>query len=75
MVNLGACGYTLPSGVVPQADLNPAENYSHLLTSCKIAYGMGMCVVTAGLCTVLAVTLRRDVAHTPGEIYDKDCAV
>ncbi len=61
-ITSGACSYVLPPDDPAQADTNPAAHYPHLKSSCKLAYGLGMCVVSAGIATVLAVTVRRDAS-------------
>ena len=58
----GTCFYphTSPYSI----DVDPAENYTYVPGSCRIAHGLGVSVVIGALLTVLSVVLRAD--HNSG---------
>jgi len=54
----GACAYVITTTYNYKADVNPAENYGSLPTACKIANGMGICVLLAEVFVFIAVSNR-----------------
>mmetsp|Transcript_32442 Transcript_32442/g.46781 ORF Transcript_32442/g.46781 Transcript_32442/m.46781 type:complete len:495 (+) Transcript_32442:26-1510(+) len=62
----GACAYVITTSYTYKADVNPAENYGSLPKACKIANGMGICVLLAAVCVFIAVSNRP--ASSPSAI-------
>lgn len=45
-----------------------AENYTHIPASCRVANGLGIAVIAATICAVLAVLVRR--SHAVAAVAD-----
>ena len=55
----GACNYIGYKYGVYKADADPAENYPSLPQACRIANGLGVCVLLATISMFIAVGLRN----------------
>lgn len=60
----GACSYVITTSYTYKADVNPAENCGSLPIACKIANGMGICVLLAAVCVFIAVSNRPAASPT-----------
>jgi len=56
----GSCFYLLSSSDEEESrrDIDPAENYSYLPGSCKIAHGLGIAVIIACMFSIIGVIVR-----------------
>lgn len=55
----GACNYIGYRSGVYKADADPADNYPNLPQACRIANGLGVCVMLATISMFVAVGLRN----------------
>jgi hypothetical protein len=67
----GSCFYLLSSSSSSSSgeeesrrDIDPAENYSYLPGSCKIAHGLGIAVIIACMFSIIGVIARSYSDHT-----------
>jgi predicted transporter len=56
-MQIGQCNYVNLASY--GSDPNPAENYSHLPTACKIVFGLGVCVIVTSI-LVATVVIHRN---------------
>jgi hypothetical protein len=61
----GSCFYLLSSSDEEESrrDIDPAENYSYLPGSCKIAHGLGIAVIIACMFSIIGVIVRSHGDH------------
>jgi hypothetical protein len=64
-MQIGQCNYVNLASY--GSDPNPAENYSHLPTACKIVFGLGVCVIVTSILVATVVIYRNQWSTNSNE--------